>query len=847
MIVSRVDSWVNALTGLGTLRDKLTHAQITPGVKLADATLEALFNDDDLGKRLVTKIPREATRRGFELALEGAAASDSADRAREIMDQWKLLGCMPKLRKAWIWGRLYAGGAVFVGADDGASDLRQPLNETAIRSIEYLLVFKRPELTIDSRYSDIRQPKYGEPEIYRVRAPKTIGGPLENTEQYVHESRLIMFEGVEAARTYQTSSDGFEDSVLQAVHEQIRNCATAWQSVAHLLSDASQGVLAIDGLMDLIAARGQDTLRTRIQMMDLARSVCRAILVDAERERFERVATSFAGIPEVLDRLMMRASASFEMPVTILFGRSPAGLNATGESDIRGWYDTVQDEQTEVLKPRVERLLRLLMLAKNSPTKGVLPERWEVRFKPLWQPTDKEHADTLKVKADTHAVLVEKEIMFPAEAALGLAHDFPTIDQEHRRALLDADLDAGLKPGEGEDPEGDEDDPDDDDDGGEGGGNSTSPKAREDRQDRKSAAKQLSASRQPRVPKGSPDGGQWSSGGGGAGGGSSGGGGGGAAGGGGGSGGGAGAGGGSGSGGATSTHNTEQLTHEQKAKVDAVKTKAAAKAAAKKKENESKQTEDEKANIGGGTSGQRKTVNDISVDDGAPTGARELEIAPRHFDAAQADRVHSQREQIADPKNRRQDELTQYGGETPATVAASMGQEAGWSARRWSEEWAYNTTDEGAQEVIKGMGEKGSWVQGYYHATQASLKSQLHELQKAGIADEHGNVTLYRGVRGKQAGAIREKGAVGTSVDLGVRGLSSWTTDVAIARGFATGEQHGQKAKAGGVVMAQKVHHSRIFATHTGNAARDSMWRKEREYTVLAPEGQITAQIHSAL
>jgi phage-related protein (TIGR01555 family) len=462
-ITSRVDSWVNALTGLGTLRDKLTHAQIQPGTKLEDATLEALYNNDDLARKLVNKLPREATRRGFDLVLEGTTDDDSADRAREIMDQWSLLGCSPKLREAWIWGRLYAGGAVFVGADDGAADLALPLAEEHIREIRFLTVLKRPQLRISQRYADLNQPKFGEPEIYELFASQQVGGVLASTGQYVHETRLVIFEGTKAAREHSQSADGWEDSVLQAVEDQLKHCATAWQSVAHLLTDASQGVLAIDGLIDMIAAKGEAILRARIQMMDLARSVCRAILVDAGRERFERVATSFAGIPEIMDRQMMRIAAAFEMPVTILFGRSPAGMNATGESDIRGWYDTVSDEQTDVLKPRVERLLRLLMLAHNSPMKGKLPERWQVKFHPLWQPTEKESADVLKVKAETHVALVDAQIMFAAESALMLAADFPTIDQKHRQDLLNADLDEGVKPGEGDDPANkpDDDQPDD--------------------------------------------------------------------------------------------------------------------------------------------------------------------------------------------------------------------------------------------------------------------------------------------------------------------------------------------------------------------------------------------------
>ena len=502
-IVQRADSWVNAMTGLGTLRDKLMHAQVVPGIKLEDHVLEALFNDDDVARRIVSKLPREATRRGFKLILEGDGdQSAPADVTRAMELAWRALEATPKLRDGWIWARLYGGGSgVLVGADDGLP-VDQPLNESAIRSIRFLNLVKRPQLTIKRRYEDVTKPEYGKPEIYTISQNTVTLAPRQGLD--VHASRLILFDGALTARMTMDSPTGFDDSVLQQAMTTLQQTATAWQSTAHLMTDASQGVLKIANLVDLVATGGQETLRTRIGLMDLSRSVCRAILVDAEKESFERVSTSFAGLPEVMDRLMMRMSATAEQPVTLLYGRSPAGLNATGESDIRGWYDTVAEAQVDELKPRLERLLKLMFLAKDGPTRGRVPEDWSIEFNPLWQPTDKELADTKKVKADTYVALVTAQIMTDAEAGIGLASDFPTIDVESRSELAEADKEEGLRPREVNtpepDPEPDDDDPDDeppDDDEGD------SDKSRSDSQ--------------PRVPAGSPEGGRFASGGGGGG------------------------------------------------------------------------------------------------------------------------------------------------------------------------------------------------------------------------------------------------------------------------------------------------------------------------------------------
>lgn len=437
-VVTRIDSWVNALTGLGGVRDKVMATLKQPGVRLSDDTLDALFTDDDIAARMVDKLPRDATRRGFTLELEGERREASAEVARLVVGAADDMHVVPKMRECWIWGRLYGGAAVYVGADDN-QDPALPLNETAIRTIRFLNVLTRPQLRVNTRYNDLHAPKYGEPETYEVVQRS---GVATRERTIIHETRLIFFGGTLTPKGRNAVADDWDDSVLQRVHDALVQTATAWQSTAHLISDASQGVFKVHGLIDLIATGGEASLRTRFELMDQCRSVCRSLLVDAERESFERVATSFSGLPEMLDRFMSRCAAAAEMPVTLLWGRSPAGLNATGESDTRGWYDTVEAGQTDVLKPRLERLLRLMMLAKDGPTRGIEPPNWKLCFPPLWQPTDQEKATTRKLKADTVATLVNAQILLPDEAALELAKDgeFSVIDVDVRERILADEL-----------------------------------------------------------------------------------------------------------------------------------------------------------------------------------------------------------------------------------------------------------------------------------------------------------------------------------------------------------------------------------------------------------------------
>lgn len=90
-------------------------------------------------------------------------------------------------------------------------------------------------------------------------------------------------------------------------------------------------------------------------------------------------------------------SGASRIPVTKLFGRSPAGMNATGESDLKNYYDYVDSLRESKLRPILERLLPVILMS----TCGGVPEDMEVQFPPLWTPTAKEVSEIAKAKAET--------------------------------------------------------------------------------------------------------------------------------------------------------------------------------------------------------------------------------------------------------------------------------------------------------------------------------------------------------------------------------------------------------------------------------------------------------------
>jgi phage-related protein (TIGR01555 family) len=192
------------------------------------------------------------------------------------------------------------------------------------------------------------------------------------------------------------------------------------QGLANALSDADQAVFKLDGLMDIIksSSDGDDAIRKRLALLQHGRSVARAIAVDAEKENFEYIGRTFTGYDTGVYALMYLVSAACGIPVSLLFGRAPAGLNATGDADIRFFYDQIKSFQEVTLMPRLRRVFELLMTAKLGPMGGVVPDDWSISFRSLWQPTALERADIRLKTAQADQIEIDANVITSEEARL---------------------------------------------------------------------------------------------------------------------------------------------------------------------------------------------------------------------------------------------------------------------------------------------------------------------------------------------------------------------------------------------------------------------------------------------
>ena len=396
------DSWTNFFTGLGTARDKRTHTTFTPDMTLSREMLAEIYRADGIGRRVVELPATEMTRRWFK--IEG-------DEDELIDKELQRLSAKAMINEALRWARLYGGSLIVIGADDSGL-LDMPLNELSLRRIDFLHVFHRFQIVGWEYDNNMISPNYGLPEFYLIN-PVSMGGGSGMFK--VHHSRVIRFDGASVPEEIRVQNSGWDDSVLQSVFQKVRGLGSVMGTSELIVEDFVQGVMKVKNLSSLLASPlGREQLVTRMEMLDLSRHVANTAIID-DGEDYQKHTTTIAGLPDLIDRFVNMVAAESGIPVTILIGQAPAGLNATGDSDIRNWYDKVGSDQTDILSPPLERLITLIQLCKDGPFRGRELETWSIRFNPLWTPTDKEEADRRKTVAETDQLYILNGVLEPEE------------------------------------------------------------------------------------------------------------------------------------------------------------------------------------------------------------------------------------------------------------------------------------------------------------------------------------------------------------------------------------------------------------------------------------------------
>lgn len=376
-----MDSFTNPMARMGAGTPNLLEAS---GYVKTEITgdynqLNILYRQNCFVQRLINTIPHDMLKNWYKIKSQMKPENLEALRRLE-----RTTAVRRRILEGLQWGRLY-GGAVGVMILDGHEDLLdQPLDYDMIMpdSFKGLIVFDRwsgvnPSSEI---VSDIGSPDFGLPMCYIISSP-AIGMGVR-----VHHSRVLRFTGTKLPPVDEVAEMYWGSSVVEHVLEAIKKYDNTSYNIAMLVFRACVRTYSIDDHESYSTdEQARKELFDFITAMNWMTSN-QGISVIGSKDKMETQEYSFSGLAEVMELFLMDIAGAAEIPVTKLFGRSPAGMNATGESDLQNYYESIDEKQETQLRPIFDRLLPVMCMS----VFGAIPDDLDYDFVSSRQPTEEE-------------------------------------------------------------------------------------------------------------------------------------------------------------------------------------------------------------------------------------------------------------------------------------------------------------------------------------------------------------------------------------------------------------------------------------------------------------------------
>ncbi len=349
-----------------------------------------------------------------------------------------------QLRECIKWGRLYGGalGFLMIDKQDPATPLRlDTISRGQFRGIMPLNRWQVTPSLLDlvTEYG----PDWGSPRFYDVVQTQ----PGMSWIPRIHHSRVIRFTGIDLPFQQKLTENGWGESVLERIYEVLVAHSSTSTGAAQLVYKAHLRLLKIEDLRGIIAAGGPAMAGVTAMLANLRLTQANeGITLLDKNDDFETQQYAFSGLDGMLLQFGQQISGALQIPLVRLFGQSPAGLNSTGESDLRTYYDGIAEKQESKLRHPLNLTLDILS---RSVFGSPLPEGFKFRFRPLWLVKAVEKSQIASQTADTVTKAFESGLISQAVALKELRNSSRTTGIFGGVTQEDID-DADEKPPKGE-------------------------------------------------------------------------------------------------------------------------------------------------------------------------------------------------------------------------------------------------------------------------------------------------------------------------------------------------------------------------------------------------------------
>lgn len=393
---------LEAVSRLNPFRSSLNTSTALPGVFSHQLALAAYMSSGML-RKVITIPAADRTQKWRDWQAEKPTIE-------AIEKEEKRLGLRAKVKHAEVLRGIGGGALILVTAGDHASELTpESISKGGLIAVN---VVSRWEITPDDFDKDLASPTYRLPRKFRIDS--------DGRQSNIHPSRVIPFRGdpIPAGTAVDDIEAYWGDCQLLRVFSAVENSDHAQAWFVELIKKAKLLRIGIPDLLDMLSSEaGKKQLNERVALIAQGENTLNATVyrsgtgTDDPGEKIDDYQVTWAGIPAMMDAIDQRMAAVSGIPFTKIMGRSPAGMNATGESDMNNWWDTVGDGQENETRPCLEQLDPILIRSAGAAN----PDKVWWLWAPLRKPTEKEEAETFKIVMEAITALIASG-MVPDEA-----------------------------------------------------------------------------------------------------------------------------------------------------------------------------------------------------------------------------------------------------------------------------------------------------------------------------------------------------------------------------------------------------------------------------------------------
>ena len=306
----------------------------------------------------------------------------------------------------------YMGGA-FIFIDTGEDDLTLPLaiNDLSAElkegsKVKFVVVDPVNVSPIEYNCINPLRDDYMKPRMWQVLGKR------------VHASRLLSFVENQPPMLLKPNYNFLGIPQAQILWDYVMHFNQTRASTARLLEKISLLVVQTDMDAVLSDEHGIELFDAKMEFLERYRNNDSVFVCDKESEGVMNVQTTIAGCTDVVRQSLELIACINRTPAVKLLGISPSGFNATGESDLKNYYDYISSKQ-ELYREQIQTIINVIQLCEF----GTIDPAITFKFEPLNEENKASQAMTAQTKIGALTQLVDRQAMSAEELRTAVRED----------------------------------------------------------------------------------------------------------------------------------------------------------------------------------------------------------------------------------------------------------------------------------------------------------------------------------------------------------------------------------------------------------------------------------------